>query len=140
MSATGNASVGQMAVSRSINVAVLMVLAAVVLAGCASAAPPPPVPITDMRQIEGKWQGTITLGMVGAPEMYYLEIRPDGSMVAQWRSNWQFGKVTLSGGAASFDMSPASSGALTYSEGPGGRSLTLTPTFDKWSANVTPVK
>src|SRR5262249_13090356 len=39
--------------SRSINIAVLIVLTATLLAGCASV---PPVAITDMRQIEGKWQ------------------------------------------------------------------------------------
>jgi hypothetical protein len=126
--------------SRPINVAVLAVLATVLLAGCASAPSSPPVPITDMRQIEGKWQGTITLGFNGPQELYYLTINPDGSLVAQWGMNWQSGKVTLSGGAASFEMSGISSGTLTYYDGPGARSLTLNSTFGNWSAHVTPVK
>ena len=57
--------------SRSINITVLIVLTATLLAGCASAPSAPPVPITDMRQIEGKWEGLITLGFGGPQERYY---------------------------------------------------------------------
>jgi hypothetical protein len=57
-----------MDVSRAIRPAVLLVLATVALAGCASAPSAPPTPITDMRQIEGKWQGLITLGFGGPQE------------------------------------------------------------------------
>jgi hypothetical protein len=128
-----------MSVSRSIKLARLMAVA-VLLAGCAGAASSPPTPITDMRQIEGKWRGTITLGFNGPMELYYLTIHPDGSLVAEWGANTQWGKVTLSGGgAASFEMSGVSSGTLTYYSGPGGRSLVLNSTFGNWSANVTPL-
>ncbi len=116
------------------------VLATALLAGCASAPSAPPTPVTDIGQIEGKWQGTITLGFNGPQELYYLTINPDGSLVAQWGMNWQSGKVTLSGGVASFEMSGISSGTLTYYDGPGGRSLALNSTFSNWSAYVTPVK
>jgi len=127
--------------SRPINVVVLAVLVTVLLAGCASARSSPPTPITDMRQIEGKWQGTITLGFGGPQELYYLTIYQDGQMVAQWGMNWQSGKVTLSGGAASFEMTTnPTSGTLTYYAGPSGRSLTLNSTFGNWSANVTPAR
>jgi hypothetical protein len=118
---------------------VRIVLVTVLFAACASAPSSPPKPIADMRQIEGKWQGTITLGFGGPEQLYYLTIHPDGSLVAQWGMNWQWGKVTLSGGAASFEMSGTASGTLQYYEGPRGRSLTLNATFGNWSAQVTPV-
>jgi hypothetical protein len=41
----------------------------------------------------------------------------------------------MSGGVAG-----TSSGTLTYSAGPGQRSLTLNSTFGNWSANVTPLE
>jgi hypothetical protein len=139
MTATGDACVRAMLmdVSRAIRPAVLLVLATVALAGCASA---PSAPITDMRQIEGKWQGLITLGFGGPQERYYLTVKPDGGLVAQWGMNWQWGKVTLSGGSASFEMDGLTNGTITYYEGPGGRSLVLNANFDAWSTNVTPVK
>jgi len=121
--------------------AVLIVLATVVvLAGCASTPSAPPVPITNVRQIEGKWQGLITLGFAGPQERYYLTVNPDGGLVAQWGMNWQWGKVMLSGGNATFEMDSLTNGTITYYEGPSGRSLTLNANFDAWSAIVTPVK
>jgi hypothetical protein len=119
-------------------VAVVLVVAAVLLGGCASMGPGPPTPITDMRQIEGKWRGTITLGFNGPMELYYLTIHPDGGMVAEWSAGTQWGKVTLSGGSASFEISAASSGTITYSAAP--RSLSLNSTFGNWSAYVTPLE
>ena len=129
--------------SRSINISVLIVLTATLLAGCASGPSAPPVPITDMRQIEGKWEGLITLGFGGPQARYYLTVRPDGGLVAQWGQNWQWGKVMLSpSGAtyATFEFSELTNGTLTYYDGPGGRSMVLEAYFNSWSANVTPVK
>jgi hypothetical protein len=129
-----------MDLSRSINVAVLVALTTILLAGCASAPSAPPVPITDVQQIEGKWQGLITLGFNGPQERYYLTVQTDGGLVAQWGMNWQWGKVALSGSGATFEMSDLTNGTLTYYDGPGGRSMVLNANFDSWSANVTPVK
>jgi len=70
--------------SRSIDIAVLIVLTATLLAGCASAPSAPPVPITNIRQIEGKWEGLITLGFGGPQERYDLTVQPDGGLVARW--------------------------------------------------------
>ena len=129
--------------SRLINIAVLIVLTATLLAGCASAPSAPAVPITDMRQIEGKWQGLITLGFGGPQELYYLTVQPDGGLVARWGPNWQWSKVMLSpSGAtyATFEFSDLTNGTLTYYDGPGGRSMVLEAYFNSWSANVTPVK
>jgi hypothetical protein len=129
--------------SRSINIAVLIVLTATLLAGCASARSAPAVPITDMRQIEGKWEGLITLGFGGPQERYYLTVQPDGGLVARWGPNWQWGKVTLSSSGATyatFEFSELTNGTLTYYAGPGGRSMVLEAYFNSWSANVTPVK
>ncbi|HXJ82661.1 MAG TPA: hypothetical protein VMS64_28735 [Candidatus Methylomirabilis sp.] len=123
----------------AVSVAVRAGLAAVLLAGCAMAPSSPPTPITDMRQIEGKWQGTITVGFGGPMELYYLTIYQDGRMVAQWGMNWQQGQVTLSGGTATFEMSNISDGTLTYYTQP-KRQLTLNSTFGNWSAQVNPVE
>jgi len=134
---------GHMKPSRSINIAVLIVLTATLFAGCASAHSAPPVPITDMRQIEGKWEGLITLGFGGPQERYYLTVQSDGGLVARWGPNEQWGKVMLSpSGAtyATFEFSELTNGTLTYYDGPGGRSMVLEAYFNSWSANVTPVK
>ncbi len=129
---------------RNVRFVVLMVLGALLLGGCGAARSSPPTPVTNMSQIEGKWRGTITEGFSGPEQLYYLTIRPDGSLVAQWGMNWQWGNVTLSGGTASFNMSGGvagtSSGTIAYSAGPGQRSLTLNSTFGNWSANVTPLE
>jgi hypothetical protein len=74
-------------------------LVVVLFAGCASAASPP-TPTTGISEIEGGWQGTITLGFNGPEELYRITIHPDGSYVAQWDANWQWGKVMVSGGTA----------------------------------------
>ena len=123
---------------RSTRLPIFAVVVAALLAGCASTPSSPPTPITDVRQVEGKWQGTITLGG-GGQELYYLTIQPDGTMIAQWGMNWQTGKLTLSGGTANFELNPpVSTGTLTYYAGPGRRSLWLFPTFGNWTANVSP--
>src|SRR5262247_31763 len=92
-------------VSRSTGLATLVALASALLAGCASVQSGPPTPITNMSQIAGQWQGTITIGFAGPQELYSLTIHPDGNMVAQWGMNWQWGKITLTGGpTASFEI------------------------------------
>jgi hypothetical protein len=61
---------------------------------------------------------------------------------AQWGPNWQWGKVTISGGgAATFEMSDHTSGPLTYHEEPGGRRiLTMKPLFGEWYVQATQVR
>jgi len=112
----------------------------VLLAGCASMSSPP-TPITSISEIQGDWRGTITLGFNGPQELYQITIHPDGTYVAQWAGNWQWGKVTVSGGTASFEVTApgASSGAVKYYAGPGKRTLMFNSTFDNWSTYVTPV-
>ena len=122
---------------RAISRAVRVVLAAFLLAGCASAAP---TRVTSVRELAGNWQGTITQGFNGPQELYYLTIHPDGQMVAKWGPNWQWGKVTVNGGAATFEMSDIASGPLNYYAGPKGRSITMEPTFGGWYVQVTPAK
>ena len=127
--------------SRAIRVTLRVAVVAALLAGCAASMSPTSTPITSMSEIEGKWQGTITLGFNGPQELYEITIHPDGTYVAQWAGNWQWGKVTLSGGAASFDVTApgASSGTVKYYGGPGKRTLMFNSTFDNWSTYVTPV-
>jgi hypothetical protein len=123
--------------SRAISRAVWVVLATFLLAGCASV---PPTRVTSVDELAGNWQGTITRGFNGPQELYYLTIQPDGRMVAQWGPNWQWGKVTVNGGAATFEMSDIASGPLNYYAGPKGRSITMEPTFGGWYVQVTPAK
>ena len=118
--------------------ALLVTFAAVLLAGCAGGMPPStPTPITSMKQLEGKWQGTITFGG-GGQQLYWVTIHPDGSFVAEWGMNWQWGKITLAGGQGSFEMQGASTGTVKYWETPRGRSLTMTPNFGGWQVQVSP--
>lgn len=124
---------------RTVRRAAVLVLASLLVAGCASMRPGPPTPITSMSDIAGKWRGTITRGFSGPIEMYFLTIDPDGSLTAQWGMNWQWGKVTLNSGVATFEMTDTSSGTLEYSAGPKGRSITMTNTFGGWSVYVTPM-
>jgi hypothetical protein len=129
-------------VKRVRSAALVLVVASALLAGCGSMRPGPPTPITSMSQLEGKWRGTITVGFSGPEELYYLTIHPNGQYVAEWGISTQWGRVTLSGGAASFQAEAgvmgSSSGTIAYSPSP--RSLTLNSTFGNWSANVTPLE
>src|SRR5262245_51159079 len=81
-----------------------VVLVCAIAAGCASVPSSPPTPITNMSQIEGTWRGTITRGFAGPQEFYEITIKPDGSFVAQFGPNWQWGNVTLGDGTASFQV------------------------------------
>src|SRR5262245_43828450 len=92
-------------VSRSVvSFTVQGLLVSAIVGGCASAPSSAPTPITSMSQIAGKWQGTITEGFAGPQQFYEITIHPDGNFVAQYGGNWQWGKVALSGGAASFEV------------------------------------
>ena len=115
--------------------AALLPVALVLLAGCALV---PSKPLIDIRAIEGTWRGTITVGM-GAPQFYYLTVNADATIVAEWGPNWQWGKVTLTGGQARFELSHLARGTLQYFDGPGGRSITMTPDFGGWYVYVTPL-
>lgn len=114
-----------------------LVLLALGFAGCASAAGQP---VTSIDVLEGKWQGTITVGM-GAPQFYYLTVNPDSTIVAEWGMNWQWGTITLSGGKARFEISHLTSGDLLYfNDAKEGRVITMTPDFGGWYVYVTPLK
>jgi hypothetical protein len=125
-----------MRMPRLVSFAGWIVLFTALVAGCASV---PSKPLTDIRAIEGKWRGTITVGM-GAPQFYYLTVNPDSTIVAEWGPNWQWGKITLSGGQARFEISHLTSGTLLYFDGPDGRVITMTPDFGGWYVYVTPLK
>jgi hypothetical protein len=107
------------------------------LGGCASTPSAPPKPIASISQIEGKWRGTIS--MFSGPEaFYFLTVHPDGKLVGQYGMNWQWGQVTLQGGAATFEMQGIASGTMTYYEQP--RTLVLNAQFGNWSAQLTPLQ
>ena len=113
----------------------LLPVALVLLAGCASV---PSKPLTDIRAIEGRWRGTISVGM-GAPQFYYLTVNPDATIVAEWGPNWQWGTITLGGGQARFELSHLTSGTLQYFDGKDGRVITMNPDFGGWYVYVTPL-
>jgi uncharacterized protein YndB with AHSA1/START domain len=114
---------------------VTFVLGALALvAGCATV---PSIPLTDIRAIQGKWRGTITVDM-GTPQFYYLTVNPDSTIVAEWGSNWQWGTISLGGGRARFEISHLTSGTLLYFSNPKeGRVITMTPDFGGWYVYVT---
>jgi uncharacterized protein YndB with AHSA1/START domain len=115
----------------------MLVLGALALAlGCATV---PSIPLADIRAIEGKWRGTITVGK-GSRQFYYLTVNPDSTIVAEWGMNWQWGAITLSGGNARFELSHLTSGTLRYFDGKDGRVITMTPDFGGWYVYVTPLK
>ena len=121
---------------RSLRVMFVLVVLAL-LAGCATV---PSIPLTDIRAIEGKWRGTITAGM-GSPQLYYLTVNPDSTIVAEWGMNWQWGTITLSGGKARFEISHLTSGDLLYfNDAKEGRVITMTADFGGWYVYVTPLK
>ncbi len=124
-----------------VSLAVRVLLVFAMIGGCASVPSSPPTPITNMSQIEGRWRGTITRGFAGPQEFYEITIHPDGSFVAQYGMNWQWGKVTLGDGVASFEVTApgTSTGSLKYYAGPGKRSLTMDSTFGNWSVQATAV-
>jgi len=129
--------VGRSVINRTVQV----LLVSAVLSGCASAPSSAPTPITSMSQIEGRWEGTITEGFAGPQQFYEITIHPDGSFVAQYGGNWQWGKVTLNDGVASFQVTApgTSTGSLKYYAGPGKRSLMMNSTFGNWSVQATAV-
>ena len=122
--------------SGSLPAAPLLAVAAM-LAGCASFTYPPVQPIPSLATIAGKWSGTIDYG--DGPQLFYLTINPDGSLVATGGTATNFGKVALDGGKASFEIYPNSSGVLQYLEGGGRRMILLNEQFGAFTAQVTPL-
>jgi hypothetical protein len=122
--------------ARAVRASAMLLLTAL-LAGCASA---PPTRLNTIGPLVGKWQGTITVGM-GAPQFYFLTVNPDGSIVAQWGVNWQWGTITVNGSeGARFELDHITSGTLLYYGGPKGPSIQMTPDFGGWYVWVTPAK
>jgi hypothetical protein len=124
-----------MTTPRAMGRVTLILLAAALLLGASSVTGKP---ITDVHIIEGKWRGQISF-TGGPPEIYYLTINPDATIVAAWGANTRWGKVTLSGGKARFSF-PTESGVLYYYEDKDGRVITLRPDFGGWDVQVRPLK
>jgi uncharacterized protein YndB with AHSA1/START domain len=117
--------------------ATAVLLLAVLLAGCASA---PPQRLNTIGPLVGKWQGTITVGM-GAPQFYFLTVNPDGSIVATWGMNWQWGTITVNGSeGARFELDHITSGTLLYYNDQKGKAIQMTPDFGGWYVWATPAK
>src|SRR5262249_4554653 len=129
---------GILGLSRA-NLTLRALLLCALVGGCASAPSGPPTPITSVSQIQGQWEGTITIGFAGPQELYSITIHPDGAFVAQYGMNWQWGKVILGNGPASFEITApgTSTGTLIYYAGPGRRTLDMNSTFGNWSVHVT---
>ncbi len=114
--------------------AALSLLAAVLLAGCASL--PPAQPITSIETIQGRWQGQIRFGF-GSYQMLYLTVNPDATVLMEWGVNTRWGRVLIGGGRARFEIY-IWSGNLGYFAGPEGRILTMQSDFAAFDAQLTP--
>ncbi len=114
----------------------LLMLALLSVAVCASL--PPVRPITDIRQIAGRWQGQIKFGR-GSYELFYLTINRDGSLIASWDGITRHGKVTLEGPRTRFSFF-IWSGNLDYLGGNGNRVILMKEDFSAWDALVRPLR
>jgi len=120
--------------------ALLGVLGQLLLAGCATTTVPTTTPVNSVADLAGRWEGRITQGFNGPQFLYFLTIRPDGTLEATWGPNWQFGKITVSDGVATFEMNDLSSGPVKYYDTPAGRRMTMEPSFGGWFVQVTPAR
>jgi hypothetical protein len=117
--------------SRCSMLAVLLV----VLGACASAAPATPVSTID--QLVGKWKGTVSVGPAVQP--LSLTIYPDRTLIAIWGSITARGTVTISGGQASYQMSPPiQEGTIRLYTGKGKPQLSMESMNGAFSATVEP--
>jgi hypothetical protein len=111
----------------------LVTLALIVLVGCASATPEP---LSSIEPLVGKWQGTLDQGK--GPQLFYLTINPDGTLVATWGVNWNNGTITVEKGVASYQMSPPPrEGTFRYYPSNGKPTLFMDDTFLSFRAVVT---
>jgi len=129
---------GQMSPSCWRGCAVLLV-ALIILAGCASLPSASGAPITGIDQIAGKWAGTINPGHHGFEDPFYLTITPDGKLVAGWGVNTSWGTVTIRNGQATFEMQPPiAEGTIRLYDGGARRTLIMDGSLPSFTAQVTP--
>jgi hypothetical protein len=123
---------------RRVRPAGALLLAAVLLlpAGCAPL--PPARQVTDIGLIAGRWQGQIKFGL-GAYELFYPTIEPDGRLVASWDAVTRYGQVSLEPGRTRFSLY-IWSGNLDYLEGGGERVILMKEDFGSWDAIVRPLR
>ena len=115
--------------------AALLIVAALVPAGCAPL--PPARQVTDLNLIAGRWRGQIVFNR-GSYQLFYLTINPDGTLIATWDGGTRWGKVMLEGGRTRFSFY-IWSGSLDYLEGDGQRVILLKEDFGAWDAIVRPL-
>jgi hypothetical protein len=78
--------------------------ALLLLGGCAGVMQQPD-PVASLDQIAGRWQGLISFP--GRFDQFiYLTISPDGRLFAVWGSIQAWGRASVEGGKARFDMQP----------------------------------
>jgi hypothetical protein len=110
-------------------------LAAVLLAGCASL--PPEKPLSSINEIVGTWRGLVRFGL-GPYQFLYVTFNPDSTMVAQWGVNTKWGRVSLLDGRGHFELY-IWSGTLYYYEGPEDRVIIMQAVFAEFDAQVRPL-
>ncbi len=79
----------------------------ILLNGCASARP---TPVTSIGPLVGKWSGTVETDR-GYQQFFYLTINADQTLVASWGVYWSWGRVIVSSGQATYQMTPPPSRA-----------------------------
>jgi hypothetical protein len=103
------------------------------LTGCASA---PPSPVVSIEPLVGRWSGTVDLGR--GLEFFYLTIHPDETIVARWRVNWAYGRITIVNGQATYQMTPPPLEGTVRFYHDGKPTLYLDDLFASFHAVVTP--
>jgi len=113
----------------------LLAVLLVVLGACASATPA--TPVTTIDQLVGKWKGTVTVGPAVNP--LSLTIYPDRTLIAIWGSTTARGTITISGGQASYQMSPPiQEGTIRLYTGKGKPQLNMESMSGAFYATVEP--
>jgi hypothetical protein len=107
----------------------------IILGGCASATPP--TLVTSIDPLVGKWKGRVNIGR--SVDFIYLTIEPDRTLIATWADISARGTVTISGGQATYQMSPPpQEGTLKLYTDNGKRQLYMENLNGAFSAVVEP--
>jgi hypothetical protein len=115
--------------SRSAAVAVTLML----VAGCASS---PAATLTGVEPLVGKWSGTVDRG--GPRQFFYLTINADQTLVAAWGLNWTSGRITITNGQATYQMTPPPlEGTVRLYQEDGKSTLYMDDLFASFRAVVT---
>ena len=114
----------------------MLAVGVLLVQACASTSP---TPITGIEPLVGKWNGTVNIGP--RIDTIYLTINPDQTLIASWGDITARGTVTVSGGRATYQMTPPpQEGTITLYAGKGKPQLYLENLMGSFAATVNPQK